>query len=88
MNENDHRLFSVRVNVHSKSVLGVDATIGNLEVPLSFLKEERTREGWFPLQVARTTVLEAATAGSIKLRLKWVHSVEGLRKHLMESLDM
>jgi hypothetical protein len=84
------RGYYVRVKIKSHSTVGTDVFLGQADIQFSSLVDEEELIGWFPLK-PKTFSIRASpetlkVSGSIKLRVQWVHSIEGLRKHLSLAL--
>lgn len=82
----NYRGYNVRILVKAKSLIGMDSVLAKLDVPFSSLKEEKWIEGWFPLRPSRATVLSGNVSGSIRLRLRWVHSQTKFCEYVEENI--
>lgn len=65
--------------------------LGQADIQFSSLVKEDELCGWFPLK-PKTFSIRASpeslkVSGSIKLRVQWVHSIQGLKKHLGMALS-
>ena len=61
------------------------------DIHLTCLKNEQEIEGWFPLRPQRggifaSSAREVDVSGSIKLRLRWIHSGPGLLNSMFQSI--
>jgi hypothetical protein len=84
----EYRSFNVRVLVKAKSLVGMDSVLAKLDVPFSCLKDEKSIEGWFPLRPSRATVLTSNVSGSIRLRLRWLHSTQKYCDYYLEKISL
>lgn len=85
----ESRGFSLSVVVKSRSVIGIDASMGKADIQFSCLKNEEAIEGWFPLRPTQANnVFVYKISGSIKLRLQWVHSDLGYSKYLIKEIRL
>ena len=86
-------VIQVRVTMRADSsdnlVQPFDRILGHAEIHFSSLMNEETVYGWFPLRPHKasiTNVENFQTCGSIKLRLRWVHSQAGLARYTEQRL--
>ena len=85
------RGYYIRVKVKSHSTIGPDTFLGQADIQFSSLVKEDEQCGWFPLKPKtfsiRVSPESLKVSGSIKLRVQWVHSVPGLRNHMLTVLN-
>lgn len=87
--------YFLHVIVMGKRLLG-DMILGETTVKLSYFKDEEAVIGWFSLQLKSvSTAAEIAdplaaglaqSAGSIKLKVQWIHSPSVFQDHLREAV--
>jgi len=72
------RGYSVAVKVKSFGFLGLDIHLGQTEVQLYNLRNERELVGWFPLTNNTGESSVGRTCGSIRMRLQWIYTLPSL----------
>lgn len=81
------RGFRLRVLVLSRQMLRLNDFLGQAEVPLSVLQDQRVRVGWFPLTRRSSRFMDLAAgdkiSGSLKMRVRWIHSTHAFLEHRM-----
>ena len=84
------RGYNLRVQVMSKSIIGVDTFLGQADVQFSSLIEENELYGWFSLKPKNFSIKSSPESfqvtGSIKLKVQWIHSAAGLVNYLIKSI--
>ena len=90
----EKREYKVRVTMRAVSsdslVQPFDRILGHAEIHFSSLMNEEPVYGWFPLRPHKasiTNVENFQTCGSIKLRLRWIHSKTGLARYIAGRLQ-
>ncbi|CAN0026988.1 unnamed protein product, partial [Ectocarpus sp. 13 AM-2016] len=86
------RGHGVRVLVLSRNLVRPNDFLGQADVPLSLLQDEREHVGWFPLNRRSSRLMHLAAGdkitGSVKLRVQWVFSVEALLLSQIRGLEL
>lgn len=84
----DPRRFYLRIVVKARSMVGIDSTLGKMDIDLKCLQDERLLEGWFPLRPLRLSLIALSNAtGSLKLRIQWIHSFVGFANYLGDQTE-
>jgi hypothetical protein len=78
--------YAIVVKCMGKSRFGFDHVLGKTHCSLTnvVLRSEKELEGWFPLtrNIIQTGLeVEKGFVGSLKVRMKWVHSAAGVLEH-------
>ncbi|CAM9278824.1 unnamed protein product, partial [Laminaria digitata] len=85
------RGYGVRVLILSRHILRPNDFLGQADVPLSLLQDERERVGWFPLNRRSSRLMHLAAGdkitGSIKLRVRWVQSIKSFLHCRVQGLE-
>ncbi|CAN0062711.1 unnamed protein product, partial [Ectocarpus sp. 8 AP-2014] len=86
------RGHGVRVLVLSRNLVRPNDFLGQADVPLSLLQDEREHVGWFPLNRRSSRLMHLAAgdkiAGSVKLRVQWVFSLDALLHTQIRGLEL
>jgi hypothetical protein len=62
--------------------------LGKTDVEFSYLKDENIIEGWFPLQLSRSSALQTLKmSGSIKLKLQWIYTIKGYHDYIIKNIE-
>ena len=62
--------------------------LGKTDIEFSYLKDENIIEGWFPLQLTRSSALQTLKmSGSIKLKLQWIYTIKGYYDYIMKNIE-
>ena len=90
----EKREYKVRVTVRADSSTNIvqpfDRILGHVDIHFSSLMKEAAVYGWFPLRPHKAKIANVEdfeTCGSIKLRLRWVHSEAGLAAYTRDRLQ-
>jgi len=86
------REFKVCVRVMCDSVVrAMDKVLGQADIQFTSLVKEEELFGWFPLRSSKKNITNVDggmdIAGSIKLRVQWVHSSKGLSKSTLNRVN-
>ncbi|CAM9173475.1 unnamed protein product, partial [Phaeothamnion confervicola] len=85
------RGFTLRVLVLSREFFRPNDFLGQADVPLSLLQDQREQVGWFNLNRRSSRFMHLATgdkvSGSLQLRVRWVHSASMLLEHRCDALE-
>ena len=77
----------------TKEFIQLSRFLGLVDVNLTCLKNESEVDGWFPLRTRKSSSLSASArpgtevSGSLRLRLRWIHSDEGLTRYISEAVQ-
>lgn len=82
---------SIHLNVKTKNMLG-DNWVGQTDIQLANIADEKGLCGWFPLRPHKASIVTSSDYdplqhnGSIKLSVEWIHSNEGLKRHIESAI--
>ena len=85
----DRRSYSLRIKVKNKTSFSMRSTtlgVTDVQFVTNELKKEHVLQGWFPLR-SQNNRSYPEFVGSIKMRLQWVVSDDGLKRTLQDAID-